>query len=117
MLTADFTERLNVFAHKLQEMLAEHYDPPPKVQVSEHGRSKLRVYLDWGDPETEQVYCFISIDGTLVKASGWKTAKWAQPLASSIYDEDFGLSTCSDHGIDYPGLQSVRYSSANLRRG
>jgi hypothetical protein len=118
LITIDLANRLNVFANMLQAMLAKHYDPPPAVRVSPGGRVRLRVYLDWEDTGgAQQVYCFVDAgDGRIIKAKGWSTPTFAWDRASTIFDGDFGLSTCADHGINYRDDPVVRYPPERLRK-
>jgi len=109
MLTVEFADRLNLFAHKLQQHLAPLHDFGPKVRVSQQGRSKRRVYLEWPDETPDQVYCFIRVgDGAILKATSWKTCVYANPICTYIYDHDCGIRTCTQQGVCYPGVP-VKY--------
>jgi hypothetical protein len=114
MLTVAFANRLNLFAHKLQQHLAPL---GARVQVSQRGISKRRVYLEWPDETPDQVYCFVRVgDGAILKATSWGSCVYANPICAYIYDEDCGLRTCTQQGVCYPGVPVNHPKISKLQR-
>jgi len=125
VLPAEFTDRINVFVHLLQQRVNEWYaDIPygiPKVKVSARGKTKRRVYLDFSrahQPNRKpRAYCFVQIDdGAILKATGWDNCVRGNRAGRSIHDEDFGMSTCDNHGINYVGVPIRRIAASQLAK-
>lgn len=104
-MVESYTDKLNIFAHKLRQKLASEHPEEGEIRVHINhysGKTRHRVSI-WTDQSQERVYCFVRIeDGTLLRATSWSGSK-APPegLDRTIYDDDCGIAVCSLVGVRY----------------